>query len=284
MLQVDGLDGQSVECLGMGVFDGMHLGHLQLQKQCDALLSFHPHPAVFFGRADDLRYITTPEERRFYQERLFVLNFDSESSSLSARQFLDEIVGAQISPRKIVVGYDYRFGKGAEGDVAFLKTWGADNSVEIGEIVPFKDKTLDVPVKSSVIRRYFREDFDTAIRLLGHSYLMMGRVVRGEGRGRGLGFPTANLELDPMKLIPGYGVYGGSVDVDGRPYKAAVYIGEKPTFEGKVPTVEVHILGFEGDLYGRDLSVFLERKIRGEMKFETSGDLVNQIREDVLKV
>jgi riboflavin kinase / FMN adenylyltransferase len=270
-----------VESLGLGVFDGLHRGHRALTDQCDAILTFHPHPNSILKKDSDLKYLSTVDELQTLFPHLITLRFTRELSQLSARTFLDTILLEQIKPKRIVVGYDYRFGYKREGDFTFLKAWSDAHNIEAVCVSPFEDG--GAPVKSGRIRHLILTgQFDEALTLLGHPYLLSGEVIKGDGRGRALGFPTANLQVSSIKLIPSKGVYAGHIEIDGQRHLCIIYIGNKPTFSGEDKGVEVHIPGFKGDLYGRHLMVSLTRFIRGEQTFVSSDALVAQIEADLV--
>lgn len=275
---IDGCRRTFPDRLGMGVFDGLHLGHRALSDCCDALLSFTPHPAEVLGTRVYKGLLSTPEELSTYFPWMMFLHFTKEVAALSPEAFLESVVWERLRPREIVVGYDFHFGARKAGNPEFLRRWCREKGIACRVIEPFIREGK--PVKSSTVRDCVADgEFDRAVALMGHPYLMIGEVVRGEGRGRELGFPTANLQLPAEKLIPAAGVYGGFLmDSD---QKVIVYIGRKPTFDGQFMGVEVHVLDFEGDLYGKRLAVMLTSRIRGEMTFSSGEALVAQIRRDI---
>ena len=278
-LKVTGTLPHPIESLGLGVFDGMHLGHQAIDKQCSALLTFYPHPDIVLRKKKDMKMLSTLKELRFYSKNLLVLHFSKSIAQLSASDFLDLIVLPQ-QPKTLVVGYDFRFGCKKLGDVAFIKTWAKQHEIQVVETQPVCYR--GIPIKSSSIRHHFQYDhFDRAIDLLGHPYLIIGKVIEGEKRGRQLGFPTANLALPLRKLLPHTGVYRGQVQWGKHTYPAMIYIGNKPTF-GKYKTqVEVHIPWFEGNLYGKTVKVLIDGKIRPDIKFLDKESLVAQIKKDI---
>ena len=270
---------QSIDTLGLGVFDGFHLGHQELFKHCDALLTFYPHPEFVLKPDTQLKLLTTLNERREIIPSIFIIEFTKSFSQLSPQAFLQALL-EKINPKKIIVGFDFRFGHKKEGDINTLKKWGDTNNIEIKTIEPFYFN--DELVKSSAIRTYLEiGKFDEAITLLGHSYLIKGTVVNGENRGSEIGFPTANLDVDPKKLIPSPGVYKGRAKVKGVVLDAAIYIGNKPTFGVYKKQIEVHILNFDDSIYGSKITIDLTGKIRDEKQFNSKDELVNQIKKDV---
>ncbi len=273
-------NGLSVNSLGLGVFDGLHRGHFEIAKLCDALFTFYPHPDFVLGRIKSSTYITTLDELKRLFSNLIILNFTHYIASLQAKIFLDNVVMGCFSPKKIVVGYDYRFGHNGQGDTVYLKKWGMENNVEVVVIEPVSYKGQ--LVKSGVIRRFIQNGaFDQAVDFLGHPYLICGKVIYGKGLGRKIGFPTANIETSAEKLLPKQGVYKGAVVIDGNEYKAVTHIGAKPTFGDESVSVEVHIPGFCDDIYGKVVEVRLISKIRDVYPFPNAEALIEQINRDL---
>ncbi len=272
-----------IHTLGLGVFDGLHRGHMAIASHCQALLTLSPHPALVLGKKTSLEVLSTLPELRHLFPQVIHLPFTKEISQLEPTVFLEALIFHQLAPKKIIVGYDYRFGVGGKGDFAFLQNWATGHGIETVQIPPYAYQGQ--VVKSSDIRTYLLEgQFDKAIALLGHPYLIIGNVVHGEGRGKKLGFPTANLQLPKHKLVPKLGVYAGTVLIKKESLPAIIYIGKKPTFGEHAVVVEVHIPGFDQVLYGQDLAVFLTKKIRGEMVFSGPEALVQQIQLDLTAI
>lgn len=269
--------------LGLGVFDGLHRGHHALLEHCDQLLTLTPHPAVVLGKHSDLKLLTVFEEAQSLYPQLIGLHFNQEVAEMSPHAFLD-LLHESFSPRNIVVGYDYRFGHRREGTIDILHEWGTHQQVSISVVEPFHYK--GTAVKSSTIRSLILSgNFTEAIDLLGHPYPLSGTVISGEGRGKSLGFPTANLLLPTEKLCPLPGVYSGDCQLDTVTYRCMVYIGSKPTFELSTFSVEVYIPDYHGDdFYGNRLMVMMDRFIRNEVAFPSSDMLVAQIEKDITQL
>ena len=266
--------------VGLGVFDGFHLGHQVLIEECTEVMTFQPHPARVLGKKRKLKQLTTVRELRFYIKKLTVVPFNLELAKLSPIKFLDDIIYSKVNPKKIVVGYDFRFGHNREGTIKLLRDWAEGHQIQVVEVAELSRK--DTAIKSSMIRKEMENgSFDNAVAMLGHSYLIMGRVIHGEGRGRKLGFPTANIQVPKHKLIPLPGVYRGATEIEGKGRRCLIYIGSKPTFSNGKRQIEVHIPGFSGDLYNKILKVFLEGKLRDEKKFDNEEALVRQIHRDL---
>ena len=264
--------------LALGVFDGFHLGHQQLAKKADSLLSIFPHPKTIV-RNEECDYLSFPEERLALFKQSYILEFTVQVAALSAQDFLAAL-HSQLSPTGYVVGYDFRFGSDREGDARFLKQWCLQHKLSFECIDCYK--LSNKAVKSGYIRTLINEgDFNRAVEMLGHPYLIRGCVIKGDGRGKNLGFPTANLKLPKTKCCPQPGVYGAYISIQNQKRVAIVYIGSKPTFEGSACSVEVHIPGFNGDLYGQSLNVYLTGFIRSEQQFSSSHELISQIQRDI---
>lgn len=275
--------GGSQKTLGLGVFDGLHRGHFEIAKHCDCLMTFYPHPDLVLDRIKTCTYLTTLEELKALFTNLAILRFSKDIAALQPAAFLDDIVMPHFSPKKIIVGYDYRFGYKGQGDTIYLKGWGIKNNVDVDVVQPVEHKGK--LVKSGVIRDYIQTgSFNEAVDFLGHPYLLFGKVIPGNGIGRTIGFPTANLDVPGEKLLPLPGVYSAELDIDGATYKAALHIGTKPTFEDNVPSVEAHILDFEGDLYGKVIRLYINSKIRDIKAFSSKEALIAQIHHDVEEI
>ena len=274
---------EKTNILGLGVFDGFHLGHQELANKCDALMTFYPHPEFVLHDKTTLKLLTTLDERKDIFSKIFIIEFTKEFSRLSASDFLNQVIKKQIGPKKIVVGYDFSFGHNREGNIPFLKEWGKKNNIEIECVEPhtYNGKI----VKSSYIRDCLKEGaFKEAISYLGHPYLIKGAVVKGENRGHKMGFPTANISVSYKKLVPACGVYKGHVLYKNKQLPAAIYIGNKPTFGNYDRQIEVYILDFNDSIYGEIISIELTEKIRSEKQFKTEEDLITQIKKDIKNV
>lgn len=268
---------QPCHTIGLGVFDGVHRGHQYIVDQCDYILTLHPHPKTILHQ-QPMTYLTTIHERRLYIPNLVVMTFSKAVSLMSADGFLNHVINAYFQPKKIIFGYDYRFGNQQEGTPELLTQWAQDRGIITSLTEPVLHQ--GIPVKSQTIRDCIRNDkFDDAIDLLGHPYTIVGTVVRGDGRGKSLGFPTANLVVDEDKLVPQPGVYGAISP--NHKSSAIVYIGSKPTFEGTHQAIEVHIPGLNEDLYGQSLRIDLTHFIRHEYTFDSADDLTVQIQRDI---
>ncbi|MBC7329075.1 bifunctional riboflavin kinase/FAD synthetase [bacterium] len=276
-----------------GTFDGVHLGHLFLLEKakeiaCGAVtvLTFHPHPLIFLGEKREDFLLTTPKEKEEFLkyagvEEIITLPFDSKLREMTAEHFFREILIEMLSAKKIIVGEDFRFGRGREGDVEELLNLGELYDVEVFICPPFKINGEEV--KSERIRNLLKMgEVKRAKEMLGRFYSLRGMVVKGKGLGRKIGYPTANLEVAREKLLPAKGIYAVKGKVRGEIHDAICYIGDSPTVsEGGKLSVEVHIFGMERELAGEELEVFFIERIREERKFPSLKELVEQIGEDI---
>ena len=289
-----GRDPRSV--VTVGTFDGVHRGHQAiidyLQQRAEAqegpstLVSFDPHPrSVVHG--DDVPLLTTVDERadlldEHGLDRFVVIPFSKDFAQLSPTAYVEEVLVDRIGVQEITVGYDHRFGKDRAGDVDLLRELGAKHGFAV-DVIPPQEVDHDI-VSSSALRTLLAEEgaIEQANDRLGRPYRLDGVVSRGQGRGRELGYPTANLALeDVRKLVPKRGVYATRVTLpDGHQQGGMMNIGRRPTFDEMNVTVEVHLLDYEGDLYGATLSVQFLQRLRAEQKFDSAEALVAQLSED----
>jgi len=231
-----------------------------------------------------LKLLTTLKEReelfcRSGIDSVIVIKFTRHLQKLSCAKFVANYLVKKLGVRWVCIGYDYAFGKGRSAGTGRLQELGKKFDFGVTVVPPLK--VGGQIAKSGKIREMLGQGmFNRAVKMLGHPYRLTGRVVRGAGRGKELGFPTANLKLDPDKLIPAQGVYYGLVDNK----KCVVNIGARPTFGVGELLVEVHLLNFHGDLRGRTLSVELLRRLRAEKQFTDALALREQIRKDVVRV
>jgi riboflavin kinase/FMN adenylyltransferase len=284
--------------VAMGNFDGVHLGHQSVlalahaaAAELDApfgVVTFEPHPRAFFAPdAPPFRLMTADARARRLEklgvERLYELPFDGRLAGLSPEAFAADVLAAGLGVRHVVVGADFRFGKGRAGDVDVLRALGAGLGFGVTAAPLVSDADSDY--SSTAIRRALAEGRpEVAARILGHWHRIEGAVQHGDKRGRGLGFPTANLLPEGLHL-PRFGIYAVLVDVLTGPhrgrYQGAASIGVRPTFGASRPNLEVFLLDFDGDLYGAELSIALVAYLRPEVKFEGAAALVEQMHADV---
>lgn len=282
--------------VSIGFFDGVHLGHQSIIGQAldhaaqrnvrSVVVTFDRHPLqIVRPEAVPPLLMTTPRRARTLAatgvDLVVVLTFDEHLRALPPEAFVSQVLQSSLDARHLVVGRNFRFGHRAAGDVALLE--------QIGEREQFGVDGVDLlavdgaPVSSTRIREALAEgDVGTAARLLGRAYIIDGTVVHGNHRGRGLGFPTANLDTEAGLVVPAPGVYAGMVALpDGRELLSATSIGTNPQFNGTTVRVETYVLDFDEDLYGRDIAVDLRHRIRGQQRFASVDDLTTAMRTDV---
>lgn len=277
-LDISGYDKLPAGMLGLGVFDGFHLGHQSLANHCDSLLSIYPHPRhVIFNEQKE--YLMLKNERNWFFNRTFILNFNTFVASLKPEEFLTKLCH-YLQPSGFVIGYDFHFGAQRLGTPDFLKAWCKKNNLDC--IVVPKVTLKDLDVKSGFIRKLISQgSFNQAIDYLGHHYCLTGKVIHGDKRGSRLGFPTANLDIDSDKCLFLPGVYLAKWHDHGIDRPAIVYMGTKPTFKGSQKSVEVHVPNFSGNLYGQILKISVYKQIRNEQNFESKEALIAQINKDI---
>jgi riboflavin kinase / FMN adenylyltransferase len=265
--------------VAIGTFDGVHVGHRRVIDRADTVLTFEPHPLRVLHPDATPKLIMPFNVKRDVIEglrvsELVVIPFDREFSTITAEDFCARILVETLGAEKVSVGENFRFGARAKGDPEMLAA-----RPEFGErVVPLVEVDGEI-VSSSRIRSLIAAgEIDAANRCLGAPFLLEGSVVEGDGRGRTLGFPTANIVPPDDLVTPGHGVYAAFAD--GRP--AAVNVGVRPTFEtGRGLLVEAYLIDFEGDLYGKTLRIAFIARLRGERRFPSTEDLIAQMHRDV---
>jgi len=283
--------------VALGVFDGVHLAHRAIlttavtgarAADITALAcTFDRHPAEILQPDRAPAPITTLDERlgliaETGVDATVVLSFTREFAAIEPEAFVKEVLLGRLRAREIVVGFNHRFGRGARGDARLLEAMAEPHGFEARVIPPME---IDgVAVSSTEIRAALqRGDVARAARLLGRPYAIAGTVTAGAGRGRSLGFPTANIASDRPLLVP-TGVYLGRVSVEGRPRPAVVNVGVRPTFGETSLAIEAHLLNFSGDLYGRPVRLEFQERLRNEMRFGSVEELKAQIARDIASV
>ncbi len=281
--------------LTIGNYDGLHLGHRRIVERVkerareidgtSMLMTFHPHPLKVLRSGKEVAAITPEDQKEKVIEAtgidvLLVVPFTDEFSRITPEDFVKTLLVEKLAIRGLVIGYDFRFGAAGKGDVALLQKMSSEYGffVEVmGAIAMDGEKVGSKRVRSLL------KDGDVAVvtHMLGRPYMISGEVVRAKGRGRTIGFPTINLQTD-YPLIPKNGVYVTEVEMDGERYGAVTNIGHNPTFEnGQERSIETFILDFEGDLYGRKVSLYFFERIRDEERFASVDELMARIAVDV---
>ncbi len=279
-----------------GTFDGVHIGHATILRELSnissgtgnpgVVVTFEPHPQEILNPEGAVSLLTTKEEKlealaSLGAQTVVVLPFTVQLAELSPEEFVREIVVNKLRTQRLVIGYNHTFGKGRSGNVEILRKLGNKWGFKVDVISPV---LVDgQPVSSTRIRNLLSEGkVSEAAQLLGRNYSFWGWVYRGEGLGRRLGFPTANLRVEnPRKLIPSTGVYAVWAMLPAQRRAGVMNIGYRPSFGGTQRTVELYLLGFEGDLYNAKIKVELISKIRNEKRFLRKEALIKQIEDDI---
>jgi len=279
----------------VGNFDGVHRGHQALVGEAVSaareasgtavVLTFDPHPSRVLSPERALTSLMTVDQKAemlagLGADRLAVLPFTREVSEKSPEAFAREVLVQALGARQVVVGTNFRFGRGREGDVAGLTALGGSLGFAVRAVAPVWHR--EAPISSSRVREALaRGEVAPAREMLGRPFFVDGVVTRGEGRGRGLGIPTANLDV-VNETLPRAGVYACRVGLpDGAERAAVANLGRRPTFGGEATTLEAHLLDFEGDLYGHRLRMAFLERLRDERRFPGPDALVAQIRADI---
>lgn len=279
--------------VAIGVFDGIHLGHHRVLDGLGAggsglwkvALTFGTHPAALLSSGGAPTPLTTLVRRLELLEQagmdaVAVLEFDDDLRNLSPSEFVVRYLVEGLHAHLVIVGVGFRFGRDADGDVHTLERFGELHGFAV-ETVPILGSD-GREIRSTAIRRALsRGDVGSAAEMLGRPHEVDGTIVPGDGRGRQIGIPTANLELDAPVAVPARGVYIVSVTVDGAEYPAVANVGVRPTFDGSVEIVEVHILDFDRDLYDTTMRVRFLSRLRDERRFGSVAELIEQIGRDV---
>jgi riboflavin kinase/FMN adenylyltransferase len=265
--------------VAVGSFDGVHLGHREVIRGADSVLTFDPHPTAVVAPGHTPKLLTPLAVKAELVEalgvdELIVVAFDADFAKRSAQEFIDDVLVGTLGATHVSVGENFRFGNRAKGDTRMLEADGRFST----RVTPLLEVEGEIVSSSHVRGLVLAGEVTVAARFLGSPFQMRGEVVHGDQRGRGLGFPTANLIPDDALVCPGHGVY--ACLADGSP--AAVNVGVRPTFvTGRGELVEAYVLDFDGDLYGKQLRLdFLER-LRGERRFSTAHELIEQMHRDV---
>jgi riboflavin kinase / FMN adenylyltransferase len=265
--------------VAVGEFDGVHLGHREVIRGADTVLTFDPHPVAVIHPEAAPKLLTSTDVKadlvsQLGVEEMVIIHFDADFAGLSPKQFIDDVLLGRLQAQYVSVGENFRFGHRAEGDPSLLRAQGRFET----RIAPLVEHKGEIVSSSHIRGLVLAGDVEHAAGFLGAPFQLRGKVVEGDLRGRELGFPTANLVPDDALVCPGHGVY--ACLANGR--CAAVNVGVRPTFEtGRGVLIEAYIVDFDGDLYGQELRMEFLSRLRGERRFETADALVEQMRRDV---
>jgi riboflavin kinase / FMN adenylyltransferase len=298
LVPIDLVDHDALSVVTVGTFDGVHAGHRYLiqklvdrakELQCrSVVVTFDPHPREILQPGHQgIGLLTSLEERaellgQLGVDLMVVIPFDRDFSLMSSDSFLKEIIYDKIGLKTFIIGYDHHFGKDREGDKSTVEQIGRDLGFTV-EVVEAREIN-QVIVSSSLARRSLinEGDIHSVKECLGRSYQLSGIVVYGDGRGRSIGYPTANVRsLNTRKIIPKNGVYAVWVDIDDRTFAGMMNIGVRPTFGiHDERTLEVHLIDFDQDIYGKKIRIHFESRLRDEMKFDSVEALKAQLQLD----
>ena len=282
----------------LGIFDGVHRGHRALldclvssakeAKGESVVITFSPHPRLVLEQNRvNLSFLTTLEEKKALLEKanvdhLIILEFNNEFSKLEACDFIKQVLVEKIGTKHLIIGYNHHFGRSGEGDFNSIKQCAESFDFRIDQVQGFH--TEEGAISSSSIRdALLKGRLDKANKWLGYSYSVNGTIVEGRKIGRSIGFPTANIKPDyHYKLIPANGVYAVEVLLDGLVYLGMLSIGSNPTVNNDtgIRSIEVHLLNFEKDIYGKAISVIFRKRLRDEIKFDNTKQLTEQMELD----
>jgi len=282
----------------IGTFDGVHLGHLkiietllQISRSRDlksVLVTFNPHPQMVLGKRGPTELLTSLDEKLELLKKtgidtVIVLEFNKQLALYPPEDFVGDILLNKIGMKALVFGYDHAFGKDRAGNKELLKELAERLDFSFSVVPEYK--AGGDSLKSTPIRKELKDgDFKKAIRALGYSYLISGKIIEGHGIGKTLGFPTINLGVPPGKLLPKEGVYAATARFNGEIFKGMAYIGQRLTFDDKTLTVEINLFDFKGKIENENIVLTLHEFIRPPEKFNTADELVEKMKSDKIEI
>ena len=279
----------------IGTFDGVHKGHQKvfdkvinaskLSNLSSVVLTFFPHPRIILNKYNDVKMIDTLDEKIDHLEKigidhLIIHPFDKKFSLLSADQFIKEYLVDKLKLKHIIIGYDHRFGKGREASITDLKKYSSEFNFVVDEIDA--QEIEKIAISSTKIRKSINEgDLETTRVYLGRFFSLTGKVVKGDGLGKQIDYPTANIKIEEnYKIIPKDGVYYIKTTIDNKLYNGMMNIGHRPTIGSKEKSIEVNLFNFNRDIYDKTISINVIKKIRDEKKFSSIEALKAQLAKD----
>ena len=282
-------------CVTIGTFDGVHTGHRKILNRLmdsakknqyqSTLLTFFPHPRMVLQQNTDLKLINTMKEKKMILaetglDNLIIHPFSKEFSRLTAQEYVKGVLVDELNTKQVIIGYDHRFGRNRTADINDLQKYGQQYNFSVDKIS--KQEIDDVAISSTKIRESLASgQIKKANEYLEKPFFMTGTVVKGYGRGKDFGFPTANLSIEEdYKLIPNNGVYVSSSIINDQKYYGLTNIGTNPTVNGTQRSIETYFIDFDGDLYNQELSVSLLHKLRDEKKFDNVEFLKQAMQKD----
>ncbi|WP_236636917.1 bifunctional riboflavin kinase/FAD synthetase [Sinomicrobium soli] len=287
--------GTGFSVVTIGTFDGVHVGHRKILERLiesarannlkSTLLTFFPHPRMVLQQDADIKLINTLDEKiaileKSGLEQLIIYPFTREFSRLTAIEFVRDIIVDKLRARKVIIGYDHRFGRNRTATIKDLREYGETYEFDVEEIGV--EEVDAVSVSSTKIRRALEEgDMETANQYLGYDFMLTGEVVKGKGLGKQMRYPTANLHIaETYKLIPAKGVYVVKSEIDDRVVYGMMNIGFNPTVNGDRQSIEIHFFDFDRDIYGKKIRIDMLKRLRDEVRFDSVESLTLQLHKD----
>ncbi len=283
-------------CITIGNFDGLHIGHQSVIHRLNqeakksnlqsTIMSFTPHPKIFFSQSTKLFNINTKHEKLNILKDMGIhiyvdFEFDNELANLSANDFILKIIIEKLNVKKIVIGSDFKFGKERKGNLEKLRELSLTLDFDLVAIDILNINSTEKKFSSSYIRDLITNgNFENVSKMLGRNWSMVGEVIKGDQKARKINFPTANIKPN-NKILPKKGVYCVAALIDSKVYKAISNIGYRPTVDGSVLLLETHLFEFNHDIYGKELTVEFLAFIRAEKKFDNFQELTKQIQKDI---
>ncbi len=281
--------------LTIGTFDGVHIGHNKILKRLiqdskknnlsSLVMTFFPHPRMILNKSHEIKMIDTIDEKINLLEKtglgnLIIHPFDNNFSKIRAKEFVEEILVKKLKIKEIIIGYDHKFGKDREASVEDLKKFGKDYMFTVKEIPA--QEIDSIAISSTKIRNaILNGEIEKCNKFLGRNFILTGKVVYGEGLGKKIDFPTANIEIkETYKIIPMNGVYLVKTKINSNTYFGMMNIGIRPTVGGTNKSLEIHFFNFKDNIYGKNVSIEIIKKIRDEEKFSSIDQLKIQLKKD----
>ena len=281
--------------LTIGTFDGVHIGHNKILKRLiqdskknnlsSLVMTFFPHPRMILNKSHDIKMIDTISEKINLLEKtgldnLIIHPFDNNFSKIRAKEFVEEILVKKLKIKEIIIGYDHKFGKDREASVEDLKKFGQDYMFNVKEIPA--EEIDSIAISSTKIRdAILNGEIEKCNKFLGRNFILTGKVVYGDGLGKKIDFPTANIEIkETYKIIPKNGVYLVKTKINSNTYFGMMNIGIRPTVGGTNKSLEIHFFNFKDNIYGKNVSIEIIKKIRDEEKFSSIDQLKIQLKKD----
>ena len=281
--------------LTIGTFDGVHIGHNKILKRLiqdskknnlsSLVMTFFPHPRMILNKSHDIKMIDTISEKINLLEKtgldnLIIHPFDNNFSKIRAKEFVEEILVKKLKIKEIIIGYDHKFGKDREASVEDLKKFGQDYMFNVKEIPA--EEIDSIAISSTKIRNaILNGEIEKCNKFLGRNFILTGKVVYGDGLGKKIDFPTANIEIkETYKIIPKNGVYLVKTKINSNTYFGMMNIGIRPTVGGTNKSLEIHFFNFKDNIYGKNVSIEIIKKIRDEEKFSSIDQLKIQLKKD----